>query len=213
MQNEGNLDLGSTIGATGAEDSTDYVAAMDNPAAGRRTGAESSVAETVGTVRDMAGDVGHKAAERMKEGIADRKQRTTESLENVAQSLRTAGSQLSEQEGVGRYMAQAADQVDNLASFLRNHEVADLLDDVEGFARRQPTVFFGGAFALGVLGARFLKNSQRSFREDAGEEWDERGISDGAPGYSPEFERRPTSPGYDRPDRTAESGYTAPGNS
>jgi hypothetical protein len=37
--------------------------------------------------------------------------------------------------------------------------VGELIGDVEQFARRSPALFLGGAFALGVLAARFVKSS------------------------------------------------------
>jgi hypothetical protein len=37
-----------------------------------------------------------------------------------------------------------------------------LIDDVEDFARREPAVFIGGAIAIGLVAARFLKSSRRS---------------------------------------------------
>jgi hypothetical protein len=36
-----------------------------------------------------------------------------------------------------------------------------LVGDVENFARRQPALFIGGALALGILAARFLKSSSQ----------------------------------------------------
>jgi hypothetical protein len=53
----------------------------------------------------------------------------------------------------------AADQMRHFSDQLRQKDVRELLSDVERFAQRQPTVFLGGAFALGLLGARFLKSS------------------------------------------------------
>lgn len=111
--------------------------------------------------REAVSTAGHRAVERVQERFADQVSRATGQLESVASSLRTAGEQMPD-EGIGRYMVQAATQVDNLASFLNNREVSDLVDEVEAFARRQPAVFLGGAFALGVLGARFLRSSRQN---------------------------------------------------
>jgi hypothetical protein len=47
----------------------------------------------------------------------------------------------------------------NFSDQLRQKDVRELMSDVERFAQRQPTLFLGGAFALGLLGARFLKSS------------------------------------------------------
>jgi hypothetical protein len=37
-----------------------------------------------------------------------------------------------------------------------------MVRNVEDFARRQPALFIGGAFMLGLLGARFLKSSAQT---------------------------------------------------
>jgi hypothetical protein len=68
-----------------------------------------------------------------------------------------------EQTGVGKFTAQygnsLADKVEQLSSYLDRKEVGELIHDIEYFARRNPALFIGGAFALGLLGARFLKSS------------------------------------------------------
>jgi len=117
--------------------------------------------------KNAASEVTHKATEKVEARVEDRKDRAVGSLESVAQSLRTASNQLEDGDGVARYMSRAANQVDNLAAFLGNRDVSELFNEVEGFAQRQPAVFVGGAFALGVLGARFLKSSRSNLDRDA----------------------------------------------
>jgi hypothetical protein len=44
--------------------------------------------------------------------------------------------------------------------------------DLEGFARRNPALFFGAAFGLGLLAARFLKSTPPSYNtKSAGREF------------------------------------------
>jgi hypothetical protein len=67
----------------------------------------------------------------------------------------------------------AADQIENWSRQLREKDIDELLSDVQTLARRQPGVFIGSAFAIGLLGARFLKSSRsenewRSSRPDRG---------------------------------------------
>jgi hypothetical protein len=50
---------------------------------------------------------------------------------------------------------------------------------VEDFARRNPAVFLGGAFALGLVGARFIKSSgHRAERE----RWERGEVGEHRPG-------------------------------
>ena len=48
-----------------------------------------------------------------------------------------------------RYIRQASEQIQNMADVVRERDVRELVDEVETFARRQPTLFFGGAVILG----------------------------------------------------------------
>jgi hypothetical protein len=58
-----------------------------------------------------------------------------------------------------KYGDSLAKQVEQVSTYLEQKDLRDVLKDVEGFARRNPAVFIGGAFALGILAARFLKSS------------------------------------------------------
>jgi len=81
-------------------------------------------------------------------------------LTQTAQALRHAGDDLRQTNGmVAGFVDGAAGQVDNAAQYLRGHSVNDLMTEAEDLARRNSTVFLGGAFVLGILAARFLKSS------------------------------------------------------
>jgi hypothetical protein len=89
------------------------------------------------------------------------KDRAAEGLGSVAQALRQTGQQLQgqNQEAFTSYIDRAASQVDRFSTYLQQKDMGQLVYDVERFARRQPALFLGGAFVLGLLGARFLKSS------------------------------------------------------
>ncbi len=84
-------------------------------------------------------------------------------LGGVAAALRETGKKLGDGQdkdsALPSYANQAADQVERLSSYVRSRTIGDLIGDVEGFARREPAIFLGGSFALGLLAARFLKSS------------------------------------------------------
>jgi hypothetical protein len=79
----------------------------------------------------------------------------------LGSSLHDAGSQLREQNeaAVATYLDQAADQIEQVGSMLENQEYGELIGAVQGFARRQPVLFFAAAVAVGIVGARFLRSS------------------------------------------------------
>lgn len=84
-------------------------------------------------------------------------------LSSVASTLLSSSSQLKDEQQnlAGEYVEKAAEQIDRLATYIQNADPAEVVDNVERFARRRPAVFIGAAFALGVIGARFLKSSRR----------------------------------------------------
>jgi len=117
--------------------------------------------------RQKVGQVTDQAKQQATSRLSDQKQRASESLGSVAQALRQTGQQLRDQDQgtVAQYTDQAADQIERFSGFLRNRDVNDLVGEVERFARRQPALFLGGAFTLGLLGARFLKSSSDRARD------------------------------------------------
>ncbi len=70
---------------------------------------------------------------------------------------------VSEQAGIAgttaKYSESVASQVEQFSRYLEKKDLRDVANDVERFARRNPAVFLGGAFALGLLAARFLKSA------------------------------------------------------
>jgi ElaB/YqjD/DUF883 family membrane-anchored ribosome-binding protein len=114
-------------------------------------------------VTNVASQAADRASERVESGLDRGKVRTAKALGAVAQSLRAFGNELRSQneEGIGRFADRAADRADQMATRLNNADPHSLIDDVEDFARREPAVFIGGAIAIGLVAARFLKSSRR----------------------------------------------------
>ena len=61
-----------------------------------------------------------------------------------------------------QYIRQASQTMSGVADQIRDREVRDLIGEVTDFARRQPTLVFGGAMLLGFAALRFLKSSAPS---------------------------------------------------
>jgi hypothetical protein len=119
--------------------------------AGTQSGASSTNSETlVGRVRDRA-----------TEQLNTQKNRATDGLGSVAHAVRGTTDRLRQEnhDTVARYVEQAADQIERFSSRLKDKDVTELMHDAQRLARRQPALFVGGAFAVGLIGARFLKSS------------------------------------------------------
>ncbi len=105
--------------------------------------------------------IADKVRERAAAQLNTQKNRATDGIGSVAQVARETTQHLRERqhETVAGYVEQAADQLERFSQSLKNKDVRDLVEDAQRLARRQPALFVGGAFALGLAGARFFKSS------------------------------------------------------
>ncbi len=158
--------------------------------------------------KSAASDLGHRAADRVEEQIESRKHRASEQLGGVAKALRSAGQQMPADNEMATYITKAATQVDHLASFLDNKDLTELVDNASDLARRQPAMFVGGAFALGVLGGRFLRSSRDSLvDEGVRDRWDADRMTGRVRNPEEDAVGRPAAPGYAAPsERGSQSG-------
>ena len=126
------------------------------------TGGES-VTETVGkAATEAAGQAKDKAVSL----IGEQKANLATGITSVADSIRQIGENLRNDGGnnqiaslAGKYGDTLAEQVERFSHYVEESDLKEVARDVEQFARRNPALFVGGAFALGVLAARFLKSS------------------------------------------------------
>jgi hypothetical protein len=111
--------------------------------------------------QQAASSLADQARQQVSTRLNEQKERASGSLGTMAHAFRQTGQQLREQEqtGVAQFSDQAAQQIERFASYLQNREFADLVREVESFARRQPMLFLGAAFGLGFMTTRFLKSS------------------------------------------------------
>ncbi|MBA2301554.1 MAG: hypothetical protein H0W08_02855 [Acidobacteria bacterium] len=100
--------------------------------------------------------------------LTTQKDKATDGLGTVAEAVRQTTQTLrdGQHDTVARYVEQAADQIERFSQQLKNKDVGQLMNDAQQLARRQPALFIGGAFAIGLLGARFLKSSARDDERD-----------------------------------------------
>lgn len=125
--------------------------------------AESVMNETKGRAAELgeaAKDTASSATSRVKEAIAGQKGAGADFLGNIAQATRRAANEFEvDVPQAAEYIRLAAGQVETFANAIRERNVGELFDEVQQFARRQPTLFFGGAMVLGFATLRFLKSS------------------------------------------------------
>jgi ElaB/YqjD/DUF883 family membrane-anchored ribosome-binding protein len=95
--------------------------------------------------------------------VDDQKAKVARTLSSVASSLKTSSldMQTGDAAAIGNVVDRVADQVERAANYLERSNAEEIVGGVERFARRNPALFIGAAFAVGLLGARFLKSSSR----------------------------------------------------
>jgi hypothetical protein len=131
--------------------------------------------------------------ERAAAQLSTQKGRATDSLDVLAQAVRGTTQQLrtDQHDTIAQYVERAADQLERFSSTVRDKDLDELLHDARDFARRQPALFIGGSFVVGLLAARFIKSSRQNASSNdygasaygGGREWarsSEHGAADGA---------------------------------
>ena len=112
---------------------------------------------------DTAREVGKDAYGRISEGAAEKsdqvKDGAASEMENISSALRSAADKSRAGSPQERTFGQAAEALADFSDMVRNKDLGEMLSDVNGFARRNPLAFLGGAALLGFAATRFAKAS------------------------------------------------------
>lgn len=125
------------------------------------SGAVDTAKQAASEIRDQAAGIAGQASQQAQSMLQGQKELAADRIENFADMLRDTADRL-DQEAPGAlagYAHQAVSGLDNAAQALRTKNFDTLIADVEGFARRQPTLFLLGSVAAGFALARFLKST------------------------------------------------------
>jgi hypothetical protein len=121
--------------------------------------AASEVSEQATTVADSAKDLASKASETLLNSVEEQKAAGADFVSGMAGALRRAANEFGEVPQAAQYIRLAANQIDTVSDAFRKRDLNQLVSDVQGFARRQPTAFLGIAVLAGFAAVRFLKTS------------------------------------------------------
>lgn len=158
---------------TGGQTNTGAASAAKSPGEKSNTESGDSVKETFNKAKDAAGqaatEVVGQAKEKASSLIGEQKSHLAAGIGTVADSIRQIGENLQHETAdgeknqvaafAGKYGDSLAERVERISHYMEGKDLGELASDAEQFARRNPTLFVGGAFALGILAARFLKSS------------------------------------------------------
>lgn len=154
-----NMQSGGNVG-TGGVTSTQTTDKL-----GDVSGKIPDTKEIIKQAKETAGQAYEKVSEQASSQIVTQKETLARGLSSVADGIKQMGASIrgtQEQTPIAgltaRYGDSLAQQVEQVANYLERKDLRELVRDVEVFARRNPAVFIGGAFALGIAAARFLKS-------------------------------------------------------
>jgi hypothetical protein len=115
--------------------------------------------DNVSQLGDAAADMGNSAKDKVESAVLQRKSIGADYIGSIAQALgRSAHEFDAELPQAAHFVRQASEQIQGVADTVRERDVRELVGEVQDFAKRQPTLFFGGAVVLGFAALRFLKS-------------------------------------------------------
>jgi hypothetical protein len=128
---------------------------LDQPTTGTETHplaeAGQQATESAGHLAERAADLGIQQADRGREMAA-------EGIDKLARTVRRVSTDMqTDQPQIANAALTAADQADKVAQYLRQTDARQIISNVEDTARRQPLLFIGGAFLLGLAASRLVK--------------------------------------------------------
>jgi hypothetical protein len=126
-----------------------------------------------GAAGEVAGAAKDVAVTRAQSLFDSNKQAAVSKIGAVAHALRNASSELEgQQEPLARVARQAAEKIEHFTQSLESRDLSSALESAQDYARREPALFYGGAFLLGLAAARFLKaSSERQHGYGEGERY------------------------------------------
>jgi hypothetical protein len=112
-------------------------------------------------VAESAKELVSQAGGKLLSSVEDQKTAGADFASGMAGAIRRAASEFdkSDMPQAAQYIRLAADQIDTVSDAFRRRDLQQLVADVQGFARRQPTAFLGAAVLAGFGVVRFLKTS------------------------------------------------------
>jgi hypothetical protein len=95
-----------------------------------------------------------------------RKEYAAAQLESLADSVRQFSDAMPAVPTVKSYATTAADTLDDLAGYVVESDLADILADAREFTRRHPLATFGGSIAAGLVITQIVQSRAQSLRSD-----------------------------------------------
>ncbi|WP_208636979.1 hypothetical protein [Streptomyces swartbergensis] len=165
---QGNTTRLQQTGETAREEAS-ATAGEARQAAGQVAGTASDQARAVaGEARQQAGVVVHDLRSRAMNEVEEQSRRAAGTLRQWADDLAGLAENAQSDSPARSLAGQAADRGRKAADYLEKQGVEGVLSDVQGFARRRPGAFLGGALLAGMAVGRLAKVGAKAGRQSSG---------------------------------------------
>ena len=132
---------------------------MKNQAGALTQSATDAVKTQAGNLTEQAKEVASDAGDKLRASVTEQKAAGADYVGNVANIIRRTAYEFdSDIPQAGHYIRKAAAQLENVSTAMRNRDMSEIVGNVQDFARKQPTAFFGAAVLVGFAAVRFLKS-------------------------------------------------------
>lgn len=161
-QNQSTQPNQGATGQGGNQGTTGQGAGQRGSTQGQNAGGDQDLLQHA---KEATGEIVNQVQQQAGSQIARQKENAATDLTQVVQAVRRFGESLGKEQGgpIARYAAEygekAADSLEQFSNYIRKQDPKQLLNDVQNFGRRQPALMLGGAFLLGLAGARLIKSS------------------------------------------------------
>lgn len=163
---ENNNERNNTGAAVSRKKTSDIKENLSDAVTGDKEAAKEVYSKAKGRAEKAVEQVYEQVSDETSAKISDKKSQVAQGLSTVAENLRQADKNMQDAEEeipianvAGKYTDSLAGKIDQASDYIDKKDLGEMLGDAERFARRNPAIFIGGAFALGLLFARFLKSS------------------------------------------------------
>jgi len=121
--------------------------------------ARKATQDVAGDLKHAARDAAGKASAEVSKTAGKARDTAAEEVGSIAAALRTAAGELRGGSLQERTFSQLADGLADASDKMRGKDMGAMLGEVNGFARRHPLAFLGGAALLGFAATRVAKAS------------------------------------------------------
>lgn len=167
--NTGGSNLGTSDKSSTKTGISDSVTSKGNGGTGAAT-ATAKVRSFYDQAKETAGQAYEAVTDKAATKLDEQKSTLSGGLTTVADSVRQVSDNLGASktdsglaEAAAKYTNTTAQKIEDVAGYFETHNVREMARDLEGFARRNPAIFLGAAFGLGLVAARFLKSSPQKY--------------------------------------------------